>query len=127
MAIYKDVHNVTYDGTAATNCLSVTVDDNTVPQTARIENGDLTHFVVSAGLSGTMTFDDPDEAAKVARKTADAKDTTFDIENQTGTAKRMTLTGFKSGGVRSNHLSGGLSTWSVPYVADAISGPAAIG
>lgn len=125
MAIYKDPHNVTWYATATTGCKSINEDGGGQPGTSRSEDGVLTHFVVSGGIAGSVEYEDPDEAAKIADKVSAGHDLTFDVEDEGDAQKTVTITNIKTGGVRSNYVNGAPAGFSVPFVADSISEPVA--
>ena len=125
MAVYTDPSDLAYDGTSVTGCKSITADSATAPASTQSDAGELTHFVVAGGVSGVMEFEDPDEAAKIAARVAGAKNVTFSVKDQADAAKTVTIANFKSGGVSASYVSGRVAAYTVPYVADSISAPAA--
>ena len=128
---YLDPYNISYDsgGTpvAVTHCTSIDVAGGKMPQKSRSDNGTVTIFVPTLPITGTFSFDDPTEAALMAQKAGASKDLTFDVLNDAGTALRVTITSIKTGGVRTSYTGGGASRASVPFVADSINTPQAIG
>ena len=124
MSIWKDPHNISYDGGAAvTGCQSISLNGGNAPITSRSDDGTLTHAVITGAFTGALAFEDVDQAESVADQTADSADLTFDVDDQADTSGTVTLTGFKSGGVQHNHTNGALSGFSVPFACTAVSVP----
>lgn len=124
MAIYKDPSSVTYDSTATTGCKSISAAGGGTPRTAHSDDGTLTHFVVGGGIAGTIVYEDPAEAAKIANKVAAGKNLSFHVTDETDTEKTVTITNIKTGSVRVSYVNGAPSGATVPFVADGISPPA---
>ena len=124
---YYDPYNVQYDSggspVAVAHCVSVEADGGAMPRKSRSDDGTITIFVPGRPITGNFNFDDPTEAALMAKKTAGGADLTFDVKDDGGAAKRVTITNIKTGGVRSSYAGGSASRASVPFVADTINTP----
>ena len=120
MSTYRDPNTVTYDETATTGCKSITINGGGAPQVSRSDAGTFTLFVVSGGVSGTIVYEDPDEAAKVENKTAATKNLTFIVESEVNADKTVTLANFKSGSVVPAYANGAPAGYSVAFVADSV-------
>lgn len=123
-AIYKDPNTVTYDATATTGCIGITAAGGNTPATAISDAGTFTHYAVKGAISGTVTYNDPAEAAKVADKVAATKNLTFKVKDHVDAEKTVTITNYKSGSVQVSYSTGGVASYSVAFVADSISAPA---
>jgi len=121
---YYDPNTVTYDATPATHCVSIDVNEDETPQTSRSDAGTFTHIVPLDGVSGSITFDDPTEATKIAAKVAISKNLTFKVQTDAAAAETVTLTGIKTGDVQTNYSGASAGRFSVPYIALSMTGPA---
>jgi len=127
---YYDPYNIQYDSggspVAVLHCVSVDVAGGSAPRKSRSDAGTLSIFVPTGPINGNFNFDDPTEAALMANKVAGATNLTFDVKNDAGVAKRVTITNIKTGGVRSSYSGGGACRASVPFVADGMDTPQTI-
>ena len=123
MPVYKDPTSVTYDSTVTTGCTSIRCTGGGAVRTSRGDDGAMRHFAVDGGVTGTIEYEDPAEAAKVAGRAADGKDLTFKVTDQADTEKTVTITNIKTGGVRVAYHTDAPAGTSVPFAADGISDP----
>jgi len=122
---YYDPHQVTYDTTAVTGCVSVDVRETAVPHVSRSDDGEVSIFVPAGHVEGTLNFNDVVQANDVARKTAAGKSLTFKVHNDAGTDLTCTLSGIKTGGVVSRYAGASAGTASVPFAAESFTEPTA--
>ena len=122
---YYDPHEVTYDTQAVTGCVSIDVVETDSPEVSRSDDGSFSIFVPGGHVEGTLNFNDVVQAGDVAKKTADAKNLTFKVKNDAGEVLTATLTGIKTGGVRSNYAGASAGSAAVPFAAQSFTEPTA--
>lgn len=124
MGVYYDPNTVSYGGSPATGCKSISVNDNAAVQASRSDAGTVKLFVPSGHITGSIAFDDPVQAAIIANKVAATTDLTFSVENEIGTALSCTITAIKTGGVQATYENGAVSGATVAFAAASFAGPA---
>jgi len=116
-----DPNTFKHGDVAAVGLVSVSFQSAAQPIVSRGDSGTHVISVPSMHVTGTATFLDPVEAAKIAKITT-AADITFSVTGRDGAAKTITITNCKTGGVGSTYSGASAGPNSVAFAGDAVSG-----
>jgi len=123
---YNKLYTLAYDSTAITGCLGMNWNHIGASLVTLIDGaGTLVSYPVTpTAVGGTFTFQDPDEAEKMAEKATASKNITFKVLDEAGAAYTVTITNVKTSAVLGGaHNLGGSGPYTVQWAADSISDP----
>ncbi len=125
---YHKLNTLLYDTTAITGCTGMQW-SQVGTQAVSVIAGDglAVHYTVKpTAVAGAFTFHSIIEAEKMASKQqqSPADDVKFNIEDELGVAKTITIANFVSSAVQGGgHSLAGAGPWVVQFVADSVSNP----